>query len=91
MSDDYNSEPIASECDALNYGHYGQYRVDSNMVTIETFTGPGGYYYEYLQLVNDELTFKYTRSRGRAPNNVQPGPGIVYKYRPRMVQSQANW
>ncbi len=76
----------------LRWGYYGYYKIDSNMLTVESHTSAGGYYYAYYTIGDNELISKYTNSRAKGSGNIlQPTPNISCKFYPCQLRSQSFW
>jgi hypothetical protein len=76
----------------LEFAFYGYYRVDSNIIKIETYAPWVGYYYEYLKVNNDKITYIGSAIRYRLYKEdfISARP-ITYTFYKNDVTSKSNW
>jgi hypothetical protein len=88
----YCSIPDSSQLNDLNYGSYGYYRIDSNMIKIETFAPYPRYYFKYLKINGKEIEYSYTSDR-QWKNNLTfyPTPHLRYVFIPYVLHSKPFW
>ncbi len=77
----YRSFPTNDELNDLTYGDYGEYRLDSTRLTIETHSASAGYYYQYYEVRRNEVLLSQTQLRKSFPfkAKLERAPEVSYK------------
>lgn len=63
----YCSCPTVLQLNDLTYGSYGQYMIKEDKLIIESYSGPGGYYYQYFDVFSKHIIPIGTKKRAKFP------------------------
>ena len=81
MSCKYCSFPDSIQLHNLNYGDYGEYRIENNVLKIETFAPYSRYYLEYYEIIENEIVLKnYSSRRKRGKLKLEPATKLIFKF-----------